>query len=298
VIDVPLAYAFTAGLVATVNPCGFPMLPAYLSYFIGLDDAEVDGGSRVPRALVAAGAVALGFLAVFAVLGVPINAGMSWIYRAMPWFTLVVGAALLVLGVAMLAGRKLSLALPRLDRGGESRRFGSMVLFGVSYAVASLSCTLPVFLIVVAGTTERVNAVSGLLAFLAYGFGMSLVLMVLSLALALARESMVRRLRSALRYADRAAGVLLVLVGAYLVFYGVYAMDPINSTSSPVGVVGDLSSATTTWLFQGGSGLGLVLAALVAIGAGWAVLSRRRRRPAATAVATPQPVSAGDTGGS
>lgn len=297
-IDVPLAYAFTAGLVATVNPCGFPMLPAYLSYFIGLDDAEVDGGSRVPRALVAAGAVALGFLAVFAVLGVPINAGMSWIYRAMPWFTLVVGAALLVLGAAMLAGRKLTLALPQFDRGGESRRFGSMVLFGVSYAVASLSCTLPVFLVVVAGTTERVNAVSGLLAFLAYGFGMSLVLMVLSLALALARESMVRRLRSALRYADRAAGVLLVLVGAYLVFYGVYAMDPVNSTSSPVGVVGNLSSAATTWLSQGGAGLGFVLAVLVAIGAGWAVLSRRRRRPAATAVATPQAVSAGDTGGS
>jgi len=298
VIDVPLAYAFTAGLVATVNPCGFPMLPAYLSYFIGLDDAAVDGGSRVPRALVAAGAVALGFLAVFAVLGVPINAGMSWIYRAMPWFTLVVGTALLVLGVAMLAGRKLTLALPHFDRGGESRRFGSMVLFGVSYAVASLSCTLPVFLIVVAGTTERVNAVSGLLAFLAYGFGMSLVLMVLSLALALARESMVRRLRSALRYADRAAGVLLVLVGAYLVLYGVYAMDPVNSTSSPVGVVGNFSSAATTWLSQGGAGLGFVLAVLVAIGTGWAVLSRRRRGPSAAVVASHQPVSAGDTGGS
>lgn len=312
-IDVPLAYAFTAGLVATVNPCGFPMLPAYLSYFIGLDDAEADGGSRVPRALMAAGAVSLGFLAVFAVLGVPINAGVSWIYRVMPWFTLVVGAMLVILGVAMLAGRKLRLALPRLERGGDSRRFGSMVLFGVSYAVASLSCTLPVFLIVVAGTTERVNAVSGLLAFLAYGVGMSLVLMVLSLALALARESMVRRLRHLLRYADRAAGVLLILVGAYLVLYGVYAMDPVNSTSSPVGVVGDWSSAATTWLSEGGAGLGLVLAALVTLGAGWTVLSHRRRRPprgtgedAATSgeatgpgeeVAARQPVSAGDASG-
>ena len=313
-IDVPLVHAFTAGLVATVNPCGFPMLPAYLSYFIGLDDDQADGGSRVPRALVAAGAVSMGFLAVFVVLGVPINAGVSWIYRAMPWFTLVVGAALFVLGAAMLAGRKLTFTLPRFQRGGESRRFGSMVLFGVSYAVASLSCTLPVFLIVVAGTTERVNAASGLLAFVAYGVGMSLVLMVLSLALALARESMVRRLRQALRYADRAAGVLLVLVGAYLVFYGVYAMDPVNSASSPVGVVGSWSSAASAWLSEGGTGLGLVLAVLVASGAGWAVLSRRRRGPAPAThhstvpeqgaagpreeVAPRQPVSAGDTGGS
>ena len=67
-IDVPLAYAFTAGLVAAVNPCGFPMLPAYLSFFIGTDDEDVAGGTRVPRALLSGLAVSVGFLAVFAAL--------------------------------------------------------------------------------------------------------------------------------------------------------------------------------------------------------------------------------------
>ncbi len=282
-IDVPLAYAFTAGLVATVNPCGFPMLPAYLSYFIGLDDTGADANGRVPRALAAAGAVSLGFLAVFSALGIPINAGVSGIYRAMPWLTLVIGAAMLALGASMLAGHRFKLALPRLDRGGDSRRFGSMVLFGVSYAVASLSCTLPVFLVVVAGTTERANLASGLLAFLAYGLGMSLVLMVLSLALALARESMVRRLHQALRYADQAAGALLVAVGGYMLYYGVYAMDPAHPRSvSPVGVVEDWSSAASGWLGQGGARLGLVLAVVVAVGLLAGLVRRQRGRPSGT----------------
>jgi cytochrome c biogenesis protein CcdA len=57
-LDVPFAYAFTLGMVATVNPCGFPMLPAYLSFFIGADDTASDRvGSRIPRALRAATAV-------------------------------------------------------------------------------------------------------------------------------------------------------------------------------------------------------------------------------------------------
>ncbi len=285
-IDAPLAYAFTAGLVATVNPCGFPMLAAYLSYFMGADDAEADASGRVPRALVAAAAVSLGFLATFSVLGVPVNVGMTWIYRAMPWLTLVIGAALVALGLGLLRGRRLELALPRLERGGDSRRFGSMVLFGVSYAVASLSCTLPIFLTVVAGTVERTDPLSGLLAFVAYGLGMSLVLLAVSVALALARESMVRRLRQALRYADRMAGALLVVVGAYLLYYGVYAMDPANSPAvSPVGVVGGWSSSAATWLAQGGTGLGLVLAVLVLGAAGGVALRRRRARPAALAVA-------------
>jgi cytochrome c-type biogenesis protein len=277
VIDVPIAYAFTAGLVAAVNPCGFPMLPAYLSYFIGHDDERVDRGARVLRAIASAAAVSLGFLAVFATLGIPINAGVTSIYEVMPWLTIVIGVLLVGLGIAMLAGWKPVVLLPRLDKGGRSRRVGSMVLFGVSYAVASLGCTLPVFLIVVAGTTERSNPLSGALAFVAYSVGMTVVLMAVSVALALTREGMVRRLRELTRYVDRASGVLLVAVGIYLVWYGVYAADPDNGTSStPLAWVESWSSDVTTWLLDGGTALGVALAAGVAIAA---VLSLRLRRP-------------------
>ena len=276
-IDVPLAYAFTAGLVAAVNPCGFPMLPAYLSWFIGTDDEAVAPETRVPRALLSGLAVSLGFLAVFAALGIPINAGMSGIYRAMPWFTIVIGAAFAALGVAMLGGFRLKLALPRLERGGRERRFGSMVLFGVSYAIASLSCTLPIFLIYVAGTAERSNFLSGVVAFLAYGAGMTLVLLVLSLALALARDSMVRRMRAMLRYVDRVAAVLLLVVGAYLVYYGIYALDSADTASTGVALVDDWSARTSAWLEDGGVGLGVVFAGLVLAGLAWAGIRRRVR---------------------
>ena len=274
-IDVPLAYAFTAGLVAAVNPCGFPMLPAYLSFFIGTDDEAA--GTRIPRALLSGLAVSIGFLAVFALLGIPINAGVSWIYRLMPWLTIVIGVAMAGLGIAMLAGYRLKVALPRLDRGGRDRRFRSMLLFGVSYAIASLSCTLPIFLTYVAGTARRSNYASGLLAFLAYGAGMTLVLLVLSLALALARDGMVRRMRAALQYVDRVAALLLVIVGAYLVYYGIYALDTDNASSTGVSVIDDWSSRASAWLQDGGTTLGWVFAALVAAGLAWAV---RRRRSA------------------
>lgn len=278
-VNVPLAYAFTAGLVAAVNPCGFPMLPAYLSYFIGLDDDDADRGGRVPRAIASAAAVSIGFIAVFSVLGVPINAGVTSIYRWMPWLTMVIGALLVALGLAMLRGWKPVVVLPRLDRGGRTRRFGSMVLFGVSYAIASLGCTLPVFLVVVAGTTERENALSGLVAFGAYTLGMTVVLMTVSVALALARESMVRKLREAARFVDRVSGALLVAVGAYLVWYGRFALDPAHGTgTTPFGWVEAWSSESTTWIRDGGSGLGITLAVAVAAVAGVATWRRRSTR--------------------
>jgi cytochrome c-type biogenesis protein len=273
VIDVPVTFAFTAGLVATVNPCGFPMLPAYLSYFIGLDEPDSTVATRVPRALAAAGSVAVGFMAVFVALGIPINAGMTWIPRAVPWASIAIGVVLVVLGAAMLAGWRLTATLPHLDRGGQRRDFGSMALFGVSYAIASLSCTIPSFLVVVAGTTRRANLASGILAFVAYAVGMALVLMVLSVALAVARDSLVHHLRRALPYVDRVAGALLVIVGSYLVYYWVFnlARDPSETVgTSPISRVGTLTSDATRWLNEGGLELGALLAGIVVAAAAWA----------------------------
>ena len=71
-IDGAFALAFLSGVVAAVNPCGFAMLPAYLSYFLGLENqAPADEPARagVARALVVSASVSAGFLAVFTVLG-------------------------------------------------------------------------------------------------------------------------------------------------------------------------------------------------------------------------------------
>ena len=272
-IDAPLALAFTAGMVAVVNPCGFPMLPAYLSWFIGIDDERADPEGRVPRALASGASVSAGFLLVFAVLGIPINAGATSIYRWMPPLTIVVGAVLVLVGLSMLAGWRLKVALPHLDRGGRDRGVASMVLFGASYAVASLSCTLPVMLVYVFSAPD--DFLSGLVAFGAYGAGTVVVLLAVSLALALARESLVRRLRAALRYVDRVAAVLLVLVGGYLIWYGVHALDRDNLADNPFGFVESWSADASAWLADGGTQLGLFLAVAVVAALLWTL--RRAR---------------------
>ena len=45
---IPLGYAFGAGMVSAVNPCGFAMLPAYLGLYLGtreLSATSAGGGS-------------------------------------------------------------------------------------------------------------------------------------------------------------------------------------------------------------------------------------------------------------
>jgi hypothetical protein len=187
---------------------------------------------------------------------------------------MVIGAGLLAMGVAMLLGHPPKIGLPRLERGGRTRGVGSMVLFGMSYAIASLGCTIGLFLAVVPGTAERANMLSGMAAFGAYAAGMSVVLLTVSLALAFTREGMVRWLRSTLRYIDRIAGALLVAVGAYLVYYGVVVLREDAVGSSPIGFVDNLSADLTGWISDRGTNLGLVLTTVVVVGLAWSLLLR------------------------
>ena len=111
-------------------------------------------------------------------------------------------------------------------------------------------------------------------------FARSLVssLLALSVTIALARESLVRWLRRAMRYVDRASGVLLVLVGAYLVWYGVFAAGGSSTAITPFAWVERSSTDSSTWLRDAGSTFGVVLLlAIVGLGAAAAV-SRARRR--------------------
>jgi cytochrome c biogenesis protein CcdA len=226
VIDGYFFFAFTAGMLATVNPCGFAMLPAYLSYFLGVEEGQPHSllSTRVLRAVVVSLAVATGFVAVFTVIGAIFNLGAQELLRYFDYVSIVIGVALAALGVAMLLGYRLPFTTPKLDRGGRDRTVWSMFVFGVSYAVASIGCTLPLFASAVLGTFTSTSYVSGMLMVLAYGAGMAFVLTALTVALALARGGMVRWMRQVMPYVDRIAAVLLVIAGTYVVYYGLWVV--------------------------------------------------------------------------
>jgi cytochrome c biogenesis protein CcdA len=276
-----LAYAFGVGMVATFNPCGFAMLPAYLSYFLGLEGEQDEApDASILRALAVGASMTAGFLVVFGVLGLVLEPALTTINRRLPWVTILLGIVLLALGVAMLAGRTLSVRLPRFGRGPESRELSSVFLFGISYALVSLSCTLSLFTAAISTTVQDENLLIGILAFLAYGLGMGLVLMVITLAIALARQSLVKNLRKVLPHINRVSGGLLVLAGLYVIYYGWYELRVFNGTTSGGGVAQwafDINSSISRWINEiGATRLGLILGLVIALAVLIALAARRR----------------------
>ncbi len=224
----PLGLAFVAGGLATVNPCGFSLLPALLSFYIGTDEDRATS-STVFDALRVGASVAVGVMGVFLIVGVPIALGASQIVQAVPGAGFVTGTVLLVAGIATLWGRRLSLPLraphattvsaPTLSAPTVSAPGRRMLAFGVAYGIASLGCTLPIFLSVIGASLATRGSAAALLVMGSYALGMLAVVMALSLAAAFAREGLASRFKTLVPRMNRIGGVLLTLAGMYLTYY-------------------------------------------------------------------------------
>ena len=218
-----LSSAFATGLVAAFNPCGFAMLPAYLSYFVSLESSEeANIGRNIFRGLVVGLTLTVGFILFFGVIGLLTSTIVSQgaIQSRLSWATFIIGILMLPLGIAMLMGYEPKLLIPRLNKGGTSRQLPSIFLFGVSFAVVSLGCTAPLFFATVVGSFESRNVLEGTLVFLAYGGGMSLIVMILTLATAIGRNEIATSMRRVLPYVSKISGGFLVLAGGFLILYG------------------------------------------------------------------------------
>ena len=282
---VPLWIAVTAGGLAVVNPCGFPLLPAFLSFYLGADDDRLPRApTRVIQGLMVGALVAVGFLGVFAVVALPVSVGVGAIADAVPWVGLATGALLVVAGLATLSGRATGRSwLPRVHVGvRRKRRVAAMLLFGVGYGAASLGCTLPILLALVGASLGADKVV----IFVAYGVGMAVVLMALAVGVACARDAIAGRMRRLLPHVGRIAGVLLTASGAYLAYYWwrVRFGDPVTLADDPVvGIASRYTAELEGFAQRHGAPLVIVAAAVVALACGGAVRRRLHRPPAVSA---------------
>jgi len=237
---VMLNFSFAAGFAAFFNPCGFAMLPAYVSYYLGKGERAQEHWLRSGlHGLSLGGAISAGFFTIFGGLGLIFSLIGSAIAPYIPWVSAFIGLILMLLGVLMLLGKGFAFSslagfLERLvarlipsrttDPGAAQAEQKSLLIFycfGISYALCSVGCTLPIFMVVVTQAITR-GPLNGLLQFLAYAWGMSLLMLALSLAIALARDALHRYLQPLAVVVQKLSALVLIGAGGYVIWYQLF----------------------------------------------------------------------------
>jgi cytochrome c-type biogenesis protein len=233
----PLGYALVAGMVASVNPCGFVLLPTYLAYYLGdrHDEAGAGGepsgrrdaaspGYRTGRALAVSATMTASFVLLFGLAGLIATVAASGLASSLPWLGTAIGVALIALAGLVAAGRTLSFplapsALRRLRPATRNLGLSGYLAYGLAYALASLGCTLPVFIAVVGTSLQSRGLADAVGQFLLFGLGMGIIITVLTLATAWFGDGLVKRVRVIGRHVGWVSAAMLWLAGAYVVYY-------------------------------------------------------------------------------
>lgn len=273
-----LTIALIAGMLATVNPCGFAMLPGYLALVVAGEDVSRSG--RLGRAVGSSGMMTAGFVAVFGVFGLLSASIASPLQRYLPVVTIVIGLVLLIMGVLLLAGKELLLLLPKLSGGAPNTRITSMFGYGIAFAVASLSCTIGPFLAVTGIALSGGGFGLSVVTFVSYALGMGLVVAALAVAAALARTTVATGIRRLLPHIGRIGGLMLIITGAYVGYYGYYELRLNNGNGNASDPIVNAAGRVQGTLSDGVNAVGpmpiaIVLAALLTAGI---LLTRRRRQ--------------------
>ena len=284
-ISVDLAFPLAAGLIAAFNPCGFAMLPAYLSYFLGLESDNSDEREvGILNGLKVSLTLSLGFVFVFAFIGILTNTIISEasIEKQAGYITLGIGIILVFVGVAMVAGYHPVLNVPRIHMGTSNRQLPSIFLFGISYAFVSIGCSAPIFFLTVGGSFSRDGIINGSAVFISYALGMSIVITVLTVGISIARSSITEKYKSIMKYLNPISGIFLSISGFFLSAYGWWEIQVSRGNYGTNPLV-DLSlrgsGRLSNWVNDVGGGRFAMACLMIVVGIlVWATRTKRESR--------------------
>jgi cytochrome c-type biogenesis protein len=247
------AAAFGAGLISVLSPCVLPLMPAYLSLISGVSAPELRTGNPAAlrrRVLQGCAGFVAGFSAVFIALGASASVLGQWLrgfeLQLFGWSVTPVQIAGLVIALMGLhvAGW---LPIPALYRDARFRtRFtprsalGTFVI-GAAFAFGWSPCVGPILggILTLAASHDGVGQGTALLATYSLGLGVPFFLAGWSVEWFF---SGLERMRRALPWIERVAGVLLIAVG------GLVAFDRLSALNGYLAFLNDWIERAESWL--------------------------------------------------
>ncbi len=207
-----LSFAYTAGVLSMLAPCSFAMLPSYISFYLNREEE----GESILRGLGNGILATLGSGAVRGSVGLLAIIGLQGLSGGMSYFSLAIGAVLVVMGALMLAGRDFSIPLPVTIQKKKGPL--GVLAFGAMYSLASFGCTAAVFIgmVLVASAQGFTVALASVAIYVA---GIGTLLVPLTVAVSTSRTLMLDSLKKVMPKVRLISGAVLVAMGIYLILY-------------------------------------------------------------------------------
>lgn len=213
-----IAIVFVAGLVTSLTPCVYPMIPVTVTFIGGSA-----GGNR-RRAVTLSLVYVLGMALVYTTLGV-VSALLGKTFGTLsqsPWINAAVGLLIVGFGLAMLD--LFTIKVPTFfgsvqAKGARKGGHVGALFMGIAAGFIAAPCTAPVLAVLLVMVSQQGDALWGGFLLLVFSLGLGFLLMLLGIFSGML--SSLPKAGSWMDWIKKGFGVVMLLIGAFFLWNAV-----------------------------------------------------------------------------
>lgn len=206
---------FLEGIMTFISPCILPMIPIYISYFIG-DNKVKDKNKAIINSI----GFVIGFSIIFTMLGALASTFGSFIQRYIEIFNIVAGLLLILFGLNYIGLFKIKL----IERSFKIKskinlhklNLLASILFGMIFAIGWTPC-VGTFLgsaLIIATNSE--NVLNGIFMLLSYSLGLGIPFILSAI--------LIENLKGAFKFIKKNYKTINLISGLFLIIVGIFMM--------------------------------------------------------------------------
>ncbi len=206
-------FTFLEGIASFISPCLLPMLPIYISYFVGEDD-----DNKTVKAIINSIGFVLGFTIVFLLLSIFASSLGTLISENIRYLKIVFGVVIILLGLNYMGILKISFLnrTKKFNSSKENFNFFKAIIFGILFSISWTPCIgtfLSSALILVA---KEQDMLKGIILMLVYSVGLGIPFIISAILL--------EKLKELFNFIKRNYGKIKIISGLVLIIMGIYTM--------------------------------------------------------------------------
>jgi cytochrome c-type biogenesis protein len=219
-LPLPIA-AFLAGLVSFLSPCVLPLVPGYVSLIsgAGVEELKAQESHLLRKLMLNSIGFILGFSVVFVTLGAIATEAGQLLARYKSLLAQVAGVVIILFGLHLTGVFKIKALYTdaRLHsvKGGSTA--GGAFLIGFAFAFGWTPCVGPILAVILTLSAAQDSVTKGIFLLAVYSMGLAVPFLLTSLGVGRFLK-FYSRFRSHMHAVEVGSGVLLILLGALLVF--------------------------------------------------------------------------------
>lgn len=206
---------FLEGIMTFISPCILPMIPIYISYFIGDNKLESEN-----KAIINSIGFVIGFSIIFTMLGALASTFGNFIQEYINVFNIFAGGLLILFGLNYIGLFKIKL----IERSFKIKskinlhnlNLFASILFGIIFAIGWTPCVGPFLGSALMIATNSEHILKGVFMLLSYSLGLGIPFILSAI--------LIENLKGAFKFIKKNYKVINLISGLFLIIVGMFMM--------------------------------------------------------------------------